>query len=208
MTEADRISNLRRELAQRRGERDLLKRQSAEVRQAAESNEAEAAECAEARDLMAAVLAATQQMVVGFLEEIATLALRTVYGDDYALRLKVEVKRNQTEITPVLVFREMELSPRDEVGGGVVDVLSFGLRMALWAMRTPRSRPSVVLDEPFKYVSRDRVEAVGNMLKEVSGLLGVQLVLVTHDWELIACANRSWQVELKDGVSAVILRGG
>ena len=203
MIVADRIKVLTGEVIARKTRRDMLTEEAGRLT-TEEAIEHKAHDTAtEARNIVAGVLAATQEKAKSFLEEVTTLALTTVYGDDYEFRLDFVVKRNQAEATPVVVFRGKELSPREEVGGGVVDVVAFALRLGMWSLTTPSTRATFLLDEPFRYVSKDKLPRVGMLLKEVSSLLGVQIIMVSHEDELADLADKAYVVRLKQGTSVV-----
>jgi DNA repair exonuclease SbcCD ATPase subunit len=75
------------------------------------------------------------------------------------------------------------------VGGGVVDVCSFGLRLAALMLRTPAPRKLLLLDEPFKFVSEEYRPYIVDMIKAVADQMGVQIVLITHIPELMVLAH-------------------
>lgn len=156
-----------------------------------------------ARDFVNTVLLVTQGRVKGFIEDVVTLALSSVYGDEYQFRLEYSVKRNQPEARPVILKDGDEFDPRSDVGGGVVDVASLGLRLVAWAMQSPQSAAVLILDEPAKFVSGDKVGRVGTMIHEVSRLLSIQVIMVSHEEELIETADRSFRVIQSAGVSRV-----
>jgi len=151
-----------------------------------------------ARDLLIAATAATQKQVKEFIEELVSLALQSVFGIEYYFVLEAHNRRGQAELEPIILWHQARLSPRGETGGGVVDVASFALRLVLWALSAKRSRPVFILDEPFKFVSKDMTDAVATMLKSVAELLGIQIIMVSHDDGLIAAADKSWTVA-RDG---------
>jgi len=147
----------------------------------------------------------TQSHVKKFIEEIVGLALQAVYGSEYDFKLKFEVKRNQSEISPVIIKNGEEFSPKDECGGGIIDVASFAFRVVMWALSGKQSRATFILDEPFKFVSKDLTEYISAMLTEISKLLGLQIIMVSHDEGLIEVADRSWTVTQDGGISTVEL---
>jgi len=166
----------------------------------------EAADCAEqAREIINEVLKATQEEVVGLVSELVSLALAAVYGPDHSFELEFDIRRNQSEATPWIVRDGERFSPREEVGGGVLDICSLALRLALWSLNTPRTAPLFVLDEPVKWLSADRQESFGRLLKEVSERLGVQIVLVTHSSRIIGMSDKTYEVRLEKGISKVRL---
>ena len=66
------------------------------------------------------------------------------------------------------------------VGGGVVDVIAFALRIALWKLKTPQTRNTIILDEPFKHLrGKKEQQRSGLLLRELSNKLGIQFIIIT-----------------------------
>ena len=59
---------------------------------------------------------------------------------------KRQQQRNKTEANLMFKIKDKEISYL-ELGGGVVDIASLGLRLALWSLQSKRSRPVIILDE-------------------------------------------------------------
>jgi DNA repair ATPase RecN len=81
----------------------------------------------------------------------------------------------------------------NELGGGIVDICSFSLRVVLWTMEAPRSRNVFILDEPGKNLGA-LLPLFGQMLREVSHKLNFQLIIITHDEALAEMADRVFVV--------------
>lgn len=124
-------------LARLESERDLLGKQITTDSEKVTTLRQDATEWEQARDLMVQVLAVTQVRVRRFVEEVVTKALSTIYGEDSSFELEYQQKRNQLEATPYIVIRGHRFSPRDEVGGGVLDIAALAVRIAVWAMTDP-----------------------------------------------------------------------
>ena len=161
------------------------------------------ADLGQAGDVLNAAILATQQQVRGYLEKVVTSALQAVYGEDHGFHLDYEIRRNQPEITPWIVRGDEQYSPREEVGGGVLDVAALALRMAMWSLMDPRPAPVFLLDEPGKFVSRDKQADFGRMLREISKALGVQILMVSHSTDIIGQADKAYEVTLVDDKSEV-----
>ena len=201
--EVEKLQRLDREVERRRGEIALLSEQLEETQKQKEEAQHKKELFEEAREIVSTVLAGTQEQVKGSIEEIVSIALSTIYGENYFFRLRVEIKRNQTEMTPIVVIDDEEFSLKSDLGGGIVDVVSFTLRLSLWMLSFPRGRPFFLLDEPFKYVSKDKLPRIKSMLEELVKIFQLQIVLVSHEKELIECAESAYQVSLADGTSLV-----
>ena len=162
----------------------------------------------EARDVVNSVMLVTQEQVRSHIEDIASLALGLVYGDGYSLELDYEVKRNQTEITPYLVKCGHRSPPKDAHGGGTVDVCSFALRLALWSLMNPRPAPVFILDEPGKFISRDKQPMFAAMLNRLSIEMLVQIIMVSHAGCIMEQAEVAYEVTQTSGVSRATLVKG
>jgi DNA repair exonuclease SbcCD ATPase subunit len=65
----------------------------------------------------------------------------------------------------------------------------------------------IILDEPFKFISRDLQERAGEILKTLSKKMNLQILMVTHIPEFIEVADKVFEVKKNDkGISRVIER--
>jgi DNA repair exonuclease SbcCD ATPase subunit len=138
----------------------------------------------------------TQIEVAAYIESMVTLAIQSVFQDrDYRFLVKQVQRKNRTEVELMVQDGKKEpYYPEDEQGGGLIDIISFALRVVLWSLQPKRSRNVLILDEPFRFTGA-YVEVAGKMLKEVSQKLGLQIIMVTHSIELANLADRYWTVE-------------
>lgn len=155
-----------------------------------------------ARYILSEVARLTQENFQAKVEGLITMAIRSVFDRDFQFKLMLERKRNKLECRPVIIENEHEYSPEKDMGGGLVDIISFAWRIVLWSMEKPRSRNVIVLDEPMKNMG-DLVTLGGKMLKEISEKLGIQLIVITHDQELMGFGNTSYLFTHKDGMTDV-----
>ena len=155
-----------------------------------------------ARYILSEVARLTQENFQAKVEGLITMAIRSVFDRDFQFKLMLERKRNKLECRPVIIEDEHEYSPEKDMGGGLVDIISFAWRIVLWSMEKPRSRNVIVLDEPMKNMG-DLVPLGGKMLKEISEKLGIQLIVITHDQELMGFGNTSYLFTHKDGMTDV-----
>jgi len=133
---------------------------------------------------------------------IAKAALEAVFDDPPEFRIMFETKRGRTEAVPALIGEGgIPVDPMTEDGGGAVDLLAFGLRLAMITMKRPALARVVALDESFRFVSRDLRPRVAALLRDLSGRLGFQFIIVTHDPELVPGADRIIRVRRVDGTS-------
>ena len=94
-------------------------------------------------------------------------------------------------------------SPEDAKGGGVTDVVSLALRLALLELSRPRPGGPVLLDEVGKHVSAEYVANVAEFLRQYAAQTGRQVILVTHQQGLMDVADVGYKVSQDNGVSEV-----
>lgn len=160
-----------------------------------------------ARAVVQTVAQQTQAQLTYRLSESVNLAMETVFDDPYRLSLRFDLKRNRTEA--VLLFERggNAMHPLSASGGGAVDAAAFGLRVALWSLASPRPAAVLILDEPFRFLSRNLQTRAADLLREVASQLGVQLLLITHEEALAGEAQRVFEVRLEKGVSRLVSPG-
>ena len=133
----------------------------------------------------------TQNEIKNYIEETITLAIRSVYGEDYKFIMEFDyTKREQFEIHFFIEHLGIKLEPRkDTCGGGIIDICSFALRMVCLTLEQDDIATILILDEPFKNVSAKFVPAVGQMVVDIAELLNLQIIMVTHVDGFIETAN-------------------
>jgi len=146
------------------------------------------------RDKVAATLAAqkilqevaqnVQERAHQQIAEIVSKCLATVFEDPYTFRIIFEKKRGKTEARLAFMRGLEEFSPRD-VGGGVVDVAAFALRLACMLLTRPPVRRVLIADEPFRFLSQQYRPRMRHLLETLAKDMGVQFILVTHAPDLV-----------------------
>ena len=162
-----------------------------------------------ARYVLNEVLKITQSNCKEYIEEMVTLALQMVFERDFKFKLELEIKRNKSECR--LLVQEGygdPFVPKEEMGGGMVDLISIILRMIMWSLEQPRTDGVFILDEPLKFLGHgELLNRAIYIIRDISTKLGLQLIIVTHEPELIALADKSWIVTHNGIKSAVTLNG-
>jgi len=157
----------------------------------------------EAQDIMNAVGVLAQTEVKEVIESLVTKALQSIYGPEYSFEIENAVLRNQPETYFYVVINGVRNSLREELGGGVVDTVGFALRVILWALQNTRTDNVLILDEPFRNLSRNHIGQVKEMIKYLSEALGLQIIIVSHIEELGEEAGAVFCVEQINGTSFV-----
>jgi len=146
-----------------------------------------ALDCLEAQELIQSASQMIQQQASRQISEVVTRCLAVVFDEPYRFEIRMSPVRGKTSAKLIFARGEMELTePIDEVGGGVVDVASFALRLTALIFDRAPGRRVIILDEPFKFVHPpERRPRIVSMLEMLSSEFGVQIIMVTGIDELM-----------------------
>lgn len=147
----------------------------------------------------------TQEQIQFHISDITSLALSAVFPEPYELVLEFVERRNKTECDLYFKRNEERMDPLDSSGGGPVDIASFALRIASWSLQQPNGNNTIILDEPFKNLSKEYREQGALLLQEVSQKLGIQFIIVTHMPILTQYADKVFNVDIKNKISKVTI---
>lgn len=165
----------------------------------------------EVRVFLQTLAEATRNEVMAGLQEVVTRCLQSVFGPHLTFEIEVETKRNNTGIEFYVVNTEgdhvIRLRPEENMGGGVIDTISIGLRFGLLKVLTPPPKGPIFLDEPAKMVSGDKIYLIANLLKELADIFDKQIVMVTHHQSIIETVEHSIGVRNERGMT-VFTQGG
>jgi len=199
------LAQIRDVVVEARAQRDLLESQlsSAEGKRSALARLLESQELAHA--LIQSVAQETQGQLKIHIEDIVQSALDVCFPEQYEFHMEFEMKRDKTECDLYVVKDGEKMNPTDSNGGGLTDAISTGLRIACLCLS--QNDRTIVMDEPMKFLSSNLKPVMAELLKELSHRLGIQLIVVTHDPEFAAIADRTFEVKQKEGKSEIITKG-
>ena len=148
----------------------------------------------------------TQEQLKERIETLVNMCLKAVFPNrEYEFKADFQIKRNKMECSFTVMEDGFEMVPEDDMGGSILDIISLALKIILWSIENPRSRPVMILDEPFKFTGKLITKAIG-IVKELSHKLGIQFIINTHSDEVIEIADRSWEVTRPVGKKSIITR--
>lgn len=162
----------------------------------------------EAQAFLQKVAQNTQEKLKFQIEDVVNLALESVFPNEYEFKIEFNVSRGKTDAE--LVFQDKRtgqtIDPMEASGGGVIDLTAFALRLSAFALESGTDNV-IILDEPFKFISRDLQERAGEILKTLSEKMKLQIIMVTHIPEFIDVADKVFEVKKNDnGISKIIVR--
>ena len=130
---------------------------------------------------------------IGKVESIVSDGLKLVFDQD--LQLVIERKEGAKGDSYRLMVQEGDVigPPIDTMGGGVVNVISFLLRVIM--IQRFKLNKLIVLDEAFNNVSSDRLPRVSEMLKSLCDDYDYTILSITQQPLLACAADRVLSVE-------------
>lgn len=193
---------------QSKGVRSQIQKQLQETKELKKFSEKKLRLIEEAQIFLQKVAQNTQEKLKFQIEDIVNLALESVFPNEYLFQMNFNVSRGKTEAE--LVFQDKRtgqtIDPMEASGGGVVDLTCFALRISAFALESGTDN-LIILDEPFKFISRDLQERAGEILKKLSEKMKLQIIMVTHIPEFIDVADKVFEVRKNEkGVSRIIER--
>lgn len=193
---------------QSKGVKSQIQKQLCETKELRKHSENKLKLIEEAQVFLQKVAQSTQEKLKFQIEDIVNLALESVFPDEYLFQMNFNVSRGKTEAE--LVFQDKRtgqpIDPMEASGGGVVDLTCFALRIAAFALETGTDN-LIIMDEPFKFVSKDLVLRAGEILKTLSQKMNLQIIMVTHITEFIEIADKVFEVRKNNrGISRIIER--
>lgn len=164
--------------------------------------------------LLKKIIREVQGEFKGEVDRVVTMAVRTLFDDTYRFDLEIKAGAGALQCRPViwelLEGTEHEFSPKDDMGGSIIDPIGLALRVVLQQYDPEPTRASLWLDEPMKNVGKgELLLRAGQLIAEISHGLKIQMVIITHEPELAEIADRAWRVVRSNGRSAAtVTKGG
>lgn len=197
------LTEARNKLEQLKGAKALTEKQITDTKQSVADLTKSLHYHEKAKEIIREVGMQTQQQLQYHISDITSLALESIFDDPYELRVEFVKRRDKVECDLLFVRNGEGVDPLSASGGGAVDTAAFALRIASWSMRSPRSRNTIILDEPLRFLSEDLQEKASMMIKQLSEKLGLQFIIITHEPTLATYADKEFKVSINKGISIV-----
>lgn len=215
------LAALRNRHSQAQGQRDLLVQQRREKEQQLTQARADIELWRQVQVLLGKASEFAREQLKQRIEQTVTAALAAIFNDS---SMKFEIEMGNIGGRPAADWRVVSCygvpakagdedimvnaytvtaSPEDAKGGGVTDVVSLALRLALLELSRPRPGGPMLFDEPGKMISREYLPNVAEFLKQYAAKTGRQIIMVTHHEVLADVADVGYVVKQDNGVSEV-----
>jgi DNA repair exonuclease SbcCD ATPase subunit len=144
-----------------------------------------------------------------YLENIVTNALQYISGAGYTFEIDIQELRGKPDaefyVVSTVNGHKSRQRPQDACGGGFVDIISAALRYAyLELFNNPTVKGMLMLDEPGKMISENASVKFAEFVKQLCDSFKRQTILVTHNENLQAVADKTNVIILQNDVSVVI----
>lgn len=202
------LQTIRQRLEQQKGQKIQIEQSITQLKESLTDIKRNIRRHEQAREIVRAVGIETQRQLQFHISDITSLALDAVFPDPYELKVEFVERRNKTECDLKFVRDDMEVDPLTASGGGAIDVAAFALRIASWSMQRPRTRNTIILDEPFKHLKGAEANLkVLHMIREISRKIGIQIIMISDERipreDIIENADRVFEVTIRNGQSKV-----
>jgi len=136
---------------------------------------------------------------------IVTDALQTVKDKNLVFQMNLCVKANQPTLDMTILDKlsGQSYDVINSFGGGICDIISLSLRIALLAKWQPSLSRIVILDEACKHVAQKDQELLSEFVSKLSVALGVQFIWISHSEVLEKSASKIFRVTKENGISKV-----
>lgn len=155
----------------------------------------------ESQTFVQSVAQSVQSKLSSKIDGIVNLGLSTCFPN-YTFKMEYVASRGKTEVVFVVKDGDSQIDPMNQCGGGLVDVLSFCLRMAVYSISNVNN--VIILDEPFRFLSKSLRPKVAELLEVLCDKLNLQLIEVTHIDEFAENSDKRIFIKKIDGVSKVL----
>lgn len=142
------------------------------------------------------------------IEQIVQATLDVCFPGQFKFDITFIPARGKTNVEISLIEDGEKINPMLATGGSLIDIISFGLRMAVLSVRMQDKDSPVdnvlLMDEPFKFLDSHRQIVIAHLLKDMCQTLGIQIVIITHRQEIEDQADKLFLVTKDmDGVSKI-----
>lgn len=196
-----RLEEIKNEYERKRAEENLLKEQIKTKTKIKEEKIKENEDLLTLKMLLDDSSKEARQQGKDILSEVATLAVQSVFGDNIWVDIKISYKDGipNAEVVCYKKYNDkiIEIDPANRDGGGLADIVSLAMLMALREINGSENFAPNFLDEPSKYVSAGELsEKFSAFMQNMVPYTGQQYIVSTHDKALIESGDTVYKMIL------------
>lgn len=198
------IKDYNNKLNQKKGELNILKTQYKKLYENEKIYSKNLENIEKAQFIIKEVGKNLQNKIKVNIEELVTDCIQDVFNENYDFKMNYIFKRNRIEVDMYLEKDGNKFYPVESNGGGIIDIISFALRLSLFLLQKNKEN-IIILDEPFRFLSIDLQERSGELLQKLSEKLNIQFIIITHSDILSNYGDKIFNVEKINNVSKVMI---
>jgi len=147
----------------------------------------------------------TRLQVLDKISGIVTDALQTVKDKNLVFQMQLVTKANQPTLEMGILDKRsgQVYDVLTSFGGGICDIVSLALRVALLVKWQPSLSRVLILDESCKHVAQKDQELLAVFVRKLSEALHCQFIWISHSEILQKAAHKTFEVTQYDGQSKV-----
>lgn len=193
----EKLSSLKLELAEKQGKFNLLAEQISTSKQKIEDYKNNKMNYKKAVELLASIQKKVNENAKQGIEMIVTHALRYILNENYRFQLIFKKRGNLNELDFGLIFpgEEEAVNLLACSAGGVLDIISVAVRIALISLIKPKVEGFIIGDEIFRNLSTIYLPTASNFLQTINQKLNRQLILITHKQEFLNPENNLIEIK-------------
>jgi DNA repair exonuclease SbcCD ATPase subunit len=211
---AEAVRETRQRLSVRVGEAQVLARRGQELVNEVATLSLERATADRASGVLSKIGSERDAAARAQVEGLVTSGLQAIFEENLSFHLVESTSRQTPQIDFVVRTHlpdgtEFETDVMNARGGGLAAVVGLLLRVVLILLTraSGKKAPDVlVLDETLAHLSREYLEAAGQFLRTLCDSTGLQLIIVTHQHELVEFADVSYRLRLDANGATVVTK--
>ncbi len=197
----NKIQDLKNWINKKIGEKEKIEKDLSSTKQNLKRKQIQLKREEQAREIIKLATLKTQKGLEYHISSIVTTAQSAIFDDPYDFEVDFVERRGKTECDLWFSKNGNRVPPLFGSGLGAVDIAAFALKVASLSMS--HYRQVLILDEPFRYLSLNYHEGAGEMIKEISNNLGIQIIMITHSERMGDQADKVFKVTQRKGISKV-----
>lgn len=135
------------------------------------------------------------------INKVINSILETCFPNEYEFQFNFIINKDKTEAEINFIKNGCKENVNDEAGGGLRNILAVAFRIVLLSLS--QNRKVLLLDEPFADLSEELHEIMMKILKKLSDELNIQIIMSTHNHNIIYLADKVFKINKKDENSFV-----
>ena len=191
------LDQLKSDFSRVMGQKDALLKDASRLKITISDLDEEEKMLGRVADLFRALIDKAVEEGLEAIETIQTDGLQRVFDDlDLSLKAEMEIRRGKVHVNLVTCDKKpdgfvIEGKSFDSFGGSVIAVESILMRVTVIIRRG--LRPMLLLDESLGALDDNYVTNIGRLLRSLSETLGLDILAITHNPQLVESAHRAYR---------------